>query len=1494
MSNSQNRDARFAEILTCLEDLELPLLSWGVVDASLAAEDVDNVLDPFVTADLAEYGPNGLDASELLQALLDRGLLHRVPGTDPPRYRTRIAEALRLVRHLRQLFPPANTSQEGWWRAGPPLVADFRLGVQPRMYPVRDVTIETITDRLELVDGWTTADEVALRGIVGQRKLARFQADATCAILEALGQPRSRAVVVGAGTGSGKTLAFYLPALADIARRLSSAPTSVHSLALYPRTELLRDQAREAMAATKLLSEQSVEGGGRPVRIGVLYGSTPKDAAAVTGKYTKWNAASIGFACPYFPCPEAGCSGQVCWTFDDHQNRVERLTCEVCGVSIEGDRIALTRQSLLRTPPDILFTTTEMVSRQATDTRLGRLIGWKGSSAPRLVLLDEIHTYLGVHGAQVALMLRRWRSEVASNGNADPMFVGLSATLDEPARFFSQLTGVPEHRTTAVEPRSAELRPTGREYTIALRSDPVSGASVLSTTIQVSMLFGRLLDDEPGTYGSSGFLFTDTLDVTNRLFDYLSDAEGSVNWRKGLYFTPVLAQLRSPDLPLAHARYLDGQSWDLPDELGRMARAGNYTGGRSGLSTGALRVGRTTSQDSGVDAASDLVVATSSLEVGFNDPRVGLVVQHKAPRDSASYIQRKGRAGRSPAMRPIAIVVLSDFGRDRIAYQQYDQLLRPAIGARSLPLRNRFVLKIQGTHALLDWLSRRMGNRVDLRRVLDPAYANSVVGRDVSLVVAQLSDLLRDGDSQDALEGHLQRALGIGIEDARAVLWDEPRSILLSVVPTILRRLRSNWKTLPDSPDPGASPQTLLPDFVTASLFSPLNTPEVTLRMPLDIASEYEDSAMGVDFALREAVSGRVSRRLGHRFKTHRTWLPIPDGDSLELREVVVLGERQGDWAPHDGPILSVVRPFSLQLASPPPEIADQTNAFPRWHSQFIDLPVETGASQDQAPATSALAPVELSREVHFCTHDAGTQILVRRMTSGANIDLVTKVGGRSVRSSRAVDYVVDGEAAALGFELEVDAAVFRFATPSAPTSARDAYLDSAGWRSIAFETRVVEDPKLAEIASKFDCLWVTRVFIAAVAMEVAGGGDVVAAVNALRGGAWQSRIREFFAATYRTAEESDSPENLGRVVARIDELASHPTVIEVVDRHANLLVVGNVAESTGDLYQRAYRDTMAGALRAAVAQLVPDSGDQDLVADVEMHGEGFNVIVSETSIGGLGVIEKLREIYQMDSGSFWRALSNTLGPTAMERAAEATIAALRELNADSASSFGAAVSRFRAAQDSKESELALADVLEAWDLFNGVPDHGEVSAFVSRFLRPGADPDIDARGYQIYQSWIELENRAHLELDASLIAFLVDRGQIATGGHRALNADEVFSLLMPRGLLARKSVVDHWNPYRTGLLLDRMVVAATHELDVPQVQFSDEWLDEARGYLESQGVVDVTAPMAERVAIGHAIGDVLTVPIDRYFMRLFPIIQSVRRDRGKLTIRLSVEWGGA
>lgn len=62
----------------------------------------------------------------------------------------------------------------------------------------------------------------------------------------------------------------------------------------------------------------------------------------------------------------------------------------------------------------------------------------------RFVVIDEAHTYKGIFGAHVALILRRLRRLAVVYGSR-PSFMCCSATVSNPGQLFTQLTGLPQH-----------------------------------------------------------------------------------------------------------------------------------------------------------------------------------------------------------------------------------------------------------------------------------------------------------------------------------------------------------------------------------------------------------------------------------------------------------------------------------------------------------------------------------------------------------------------------------------------------------------------------------------------------------------------------------------------------------------------------------------------------------------------------------------------------------------------------------------------------------------------------------------------------------------------------------------------------------------------------------------------------------------------------------------------------------------------------------------
>ena len=689
-------------LLLAVEQREMRSLRWGATDAALFEDDLLRLAAQIVRG----------EPEEAVDALLDRRLLFRVPAPGRGiRYRSRYAEGVRLLAALRQIFRGRR------WESAPRLVADFRVDLRERRFPRRDLPARQVIDRLVARLEWSDRDLAIAEALLSGLSLAAFQERAADALLRPT--TRDSGVVIAAGTGAGKTLAYYLPAIVRLAREVRETDFWTKAISVYPRNELLKDQFAEVLRYVHAVRGLTP----RPLAIGTLFGSTPQRANMTAVTRASWpsypqRGQRAGFVCPFAECPQ--CRGRLIWLGADIEAGREVLTCELalageprCGYRSDPAQVLLTREAVRQRPPDLLFTTAETLNQRMSDpgTRGALGLGQERRRRPLFMLLDEAHTYQGVPGAQAAMVFRRWRHGVGS----PVCWAGLSATLRGGPAFFAQLTAVPESAVEEVTPGDGEYESGAAEYQVILRADPVSQSALLSTSIQAGFLLARLLDPEAapsrGRAGHRAFVFTDDLDVTNRLFHDLSDAERQ-----------RLASVRAREGQGSASAFAAGQDWRAVEEIGW------------DLSQ-PLEVSRTSSQDAGVSGSSQLVVATSSLELGFDDDRVGAVLQHKSPHRASSFVQRKGRAGRTREMRPWMVTVLSDYGRDRDTYQHYERLIEPMVEPQQLPIANGYVRRMHAGFAFVDWLATNSKTRA--------WWWWAVSGpRDYGPTVAQQRDLL--------------------------------------------------------------------------------------------------------------------------------------------------------------------------------------------------------------------------------------------------------------------------------------------------------------------------------------------------------------------------------------------------------------------------------------------------------------------------------------------------------------------------------------------------------------------------------------------------------------------------------------------------------------------------------------------------------------------------------------------------------------------------------
>ena len=865
-----------SEFLTFLEKREERLLSWGFYNVRWTPADITSAFVAEAPSSLQEawqeFAAQGRTLRSLIQQMHHRNLLYLIPDTSDS-YRTRFAEGVRLLASLRQMFKEAD------WAAGPRLVSDIKLHLAPRQYPRRDQAAATVWDRLRplcppqhatLIERCFSALAITAGGSI---RFAGFQVRAFERIIQQYGSTGFTGSVICAGTGSGKTKAFYIPAFLRMAPEMDQPPfTKV--IAIYPRNVLLADQLREAITEAEKLRPILSEAGLRPIRFGALLGYTPYrqwfDAAA--SKPYHWERRRNASLIPYLKSPADGGHSDLLWRDED---RLAGRTClyreGAAQPDVPDQVLALTREELMQSPPDVLFLSLEMLNREMCNPHWQAVFGMRRSPdrTPRLLLLDEVHAHEGLSGAQAAWVLRRWRHWARVNSLH---VVGLSATLRDAPQHLATVAGLLPSQVQEFRPRpgfaaTGEMEAEGVEYNLAVKGDPAAGASLLATSIQAGMLLARLLTPRrfgpsaPGTelrpeefFRSKVFGFSDNLDSVNRWFSDMSDAESRLR----------LASLRRPPAPgtpanIRRRRFQEGQVWDLPAALGH------------DLSQ-PLAVTRCSSQDPGADASSDLIIATSSLEVGFDDPEVGIVLHHKSPGSMSSFIQRKGRAGRTRRARPWTVAVLSDYGADRWAFHSAEHLFQPEVDALVLPALNPYVLRVQLVHFLIDWIGRRLGGASSAYLYLQRPESFPAT-RDLQVRAAQLlRGLLEQGptwrDFDRDIFGFFRYASGLGQEAARSqldsILWHQPRPLLLEVIPTLLRKLEASWRYA--YPPAGAAIEDAgsgrpLPQFIPKATFAELDLGETILALEAFRGRPREPEALPVTRLLSEACPGRVSKR---------------------------------------------------------------------------------------------------------------------------------------------------------------------------------------------------------------------------------------------------------------------------------------------------------------------------------------------------------------------------------------------------------------------------------------------------------------------------------------------------------------------------------------------------------------------------------------------------------------------------------------------------------
>ncbi|MGI5126937.1 DEAD/DEAH box helicase [Pseudonocardia sp. CA-107938] len=261
----------------------------------------------------------------------------------------------------------------------------------------------------------------------------------------------------------------------------------------------------------------------------------------------------------------------------------------------------------------------------------------------RYVVVDECHTYRGVFGTHVALVLRRLLRICARYG-ARPTLVLASATVAEPAEFASRLVG---REVTAVS-RDASPQ-AGR--TVALWEPPLLDA-------------GAGENGAPARRGAGA-------EAARMLADLVMDGARTIAF---------VRSRRGAELVALGARRLVS---DVDPELADRVDA--YRGGYLPEDRRALEAALT-------DGSLLGLASTNALELGVDIVGLDAVVMAGFPGTRASFWQQAGRAGRDARNDALVVLVAADDPMDTYLVHHPDALLGAPVEGCVLDPGNPYLL----------------------------------------------------------------------------------------------------------------------------------------------------------------------------------------------------------------------------------------------------------------------------------------------------------------------------------------------------------------------------------------------------------------------------------------------------------------------------------------------------------------------------------------------------------------------------------------------------------------------------------------------------------------------------------------------------------------------------------------------------------------------------------------------------------------------------------
>ncbi|WP_290595945.1 MULTISPECIES: DEAD/DEAH box helicase [unclassified Archaeoglobus] len=210
----------------------------------------------------------------------------------------------------------------------------------------------------------------------------------------------SRNVIAAVPTGSGKTEIFMIPILQYCYEHRGEP--GVKAILIYPMNALAKDQVERLRKILWTLNKDLPES--EKITFAIYTGDTPKDKRELEKleRFTE-NCFLTDLERRIYGCPENCDTKQIRYSAND-----EVLYCPL-NKSVKFGYQILTRDRMRKNPPDILITNYVQLEHILTRKKDS---SWLDKKAVKFVVLDEIHTYTGSKGIDIAFLIRRLKERI--------------------------------------------------------------------------------------------------------------------------------------------------------------------------------------------------------------------------------------------------------------------------------------------------------------------------------------------------------------------------------------------------------------------------------------------------------------------------------------------------------------------------------------------------------------------------------------------------------------------------------------------------------------------------------------------------------------------------------------------------------------------------------------------------------------------------------------------------------------------------------------------------------------------------------------------------------------------------------------------------------------------------------------------------------------------------------------------------------------------------